>query len=91
MASDRPAPVIGADELLVMVARLLADGDTTHTLDAAERAGLLALARVVAHASERATAPLSTYVAGLALASAPPADRGNRIAALVRGLEEAIR
>jgi len=88
MNTDRPAPAIAAEAWLEMVRQLLSGDAGTLPLDAAERAALLDLARVAAHTSERITAPLSTYLAGLALASIPAAERAERIAALVRRLEE---
>ena len=88
MNTDRPAPAIAAEAWLEMVRQLLSGDAGTLPLDAAERAALLDLARVAAHTSERIAAPLSTYLAGLALASIPAAERAERIAALVRRLEE---
>jgi hypothetical protein len=88
MNTDRPAPAVAAEAWLEMVRQLLSGDAGTLPLDAAERAALLDLARVAAHTSERITAPLSTYLAGLALASIPAAERAERIAALVRRLEE---
>ncbi len=52
-----------------------------------ERAALLDLARVAAHTSERWTAPVSTFVVGLALADLPPDERAERVRALVVRLE----
>jgi len=88
MNTDRPAPAVAAEAWLEMVRQLLSGDAGTLPLDAAERAALLDLARVAAHTSERIAAPLSTYLAGLALASIPAAERAERIAALVRRLEE---
>jgi len=88
MTSDRPAPAIAAEAWLEMVRDLLSGDAETLPLEAAERAALLDLARVAAHTSDRITAPLSTYLAGLALASIPAAERAEQIAALVRRLEE---
>lgn len=88
MTTDRPAPAISAESWLAMVRELLSGDATALPLAAAERTALLDLARVAAHTSERITAPLSTYLAGLALASVPAEERSERIAALVRRLEE---
>jgi hypothetical protein len=48
-----------------------------------ERIALLDLARVSAHTSERWTAPLSTYLVGLAYADTAPEERAAAIRALV--------
>jgi hypothetical protein len=53
----------------------------------AERDGLLDLARVAAHTAERWTAPVSTFLAGVAYASVPAADRAAAIRAVVEALE----
>jgi hypothetical protein len=53
----------------------------------AERDALLDLARVAAHTSERWTAPLSTFLAGAALADLPPTERAAILADLVATLE----
>jgi hypothetical protein len=53
----------------------------------AERDALLDLARVAAHTSERWTAPLSTFLAGVALADLPPTERAAALADLVATLE----
>jgi hypothetical protein len=54
---------------------------------ATEQALLLDLARIAAHRSERWTAPVSTYLAGTALAPYEPAVRAQVLADLVAGLE----
>jgi Domain of unknown function (DUF6457) len=56
-------------------------------LSPAEEVALLDLARVAAHASERIAAPLSTFLAGVALGSLAPDQRAQRLADLVRELE----
>ncbi|GGI05186.1 DUF6457 domain-containing protein [Egicoccus halophilus] len=53
-----------------------------------ERAALLDLARIAAHTSERWTAPLSTFVAGVALADLPADERARRLRALVDDLDD---
>lgn len=88
MTTDRPAPAVAVEPWLEMVRELLSGDAETLPLAAAERTALLDMARVAARTSERITAPLSTYLAGLALASIPAAERAERIAALVRRLEE---
>jgi hypothetical protein len=60
------------------------------TLSSAERRLLLELARIAAHASERVAAPLSTYLAGVALAGLAPDVRAERLAAMVRELEAGV-
>lgn len=52
-----------------------------------ERDGLLDLARVAAHTAERWTAPVSTFLAGVAYASVPAAERAEAIRAVVGALE----
>lgn len=48
-----------------------------------ERDALLDLARVAAHTSERWTAPITTYLAGIAMAGLDPAERGAALRSLV--------
>ena len=48
---------------------------------------LLDLARVAAHTSERWSAPVSTFVVGVALADLDPGERTQRIRALADHLE----
>jgi hypothetical protein len=52
-----------------------------------ERASLLDLARVAAHTSERWTAPVTTFLAGVALATTPPDHRAATLRELVARLE----
>ncbi|MFA9432199.1 DUF6457 domain-containing protein [Egicoccus sp. AB-alg2] len=52
----------------------------------AEREALLDLARVAAHTSERWTAPLSTFLVGVACAAHDPDTRVDAIRGLVRQL-----
>lgn len=70
------------DDWLARLAAAL-PGDAPR-LGADERAALLDLARIAAHTSARWTAPLSTFVAGAALASL---DADARLAALRRVVE----
>lgn len=88
MTQDRPAPAMTANDWLSTVQGVLAGDEPAVPLTSAERVGLLDLARVAAHSSERTSAPLTTYLVGLALAAVPPAERAARIAALVRRLDE---
>jgi hypothetical protein len=71
----------------------LADRTGTRRLEEAEADAVLDLARIVAHQEERRFAPLTTYVAGLALGSSASEReaRAERIRALidiVRDLDE---
>jgi hypothetical protein len=52
----------------------------------AERVALLDLARIAARASERWTAPVTTFIAGVALTRAPDASRESALRALVDAL-----
>jgi hypothetical protein len=54
---------------------LAAEGDPRTDLSTDEERLILDLARVAAHASERVAAPLTTFVAGVALAGLPPEER----------------
>lgn len=54
----------------------------------AERDVLLDLARIAAHTSERWTAPISTFVAGLALARAAPQQRLEHLRRVVDVLDD---
>ena len=91
--SPDPAPGITPDEWFARLAEALAGsvgavGDGADgVVDAATRAALLDLARVAAHSSERWAAPISTWLAGVALAAVPEAERAQRLAALVAALE----
>ena len=88
MTPDRPTPAVTIDNWLEGVQRMLTGDQAVAPLDAAERTGLLELARVAAHTSERTSAPLTTYLVGLALAAVPPTERAARIATLVSRLDE---
>lgn len=48
---------------------------------------LLDLARVSAHTSERWSAPVSTFIVGVALAEVPPEERAQRVRAIADHLE----
>lgn len=52
-----------------------------------EVAALLDLARVAAHTAERWTAPISTFLAGVAYATVDPQQRAVALRALVTDLE----
>lgn len=65
----------------------LADEGLTVDLDDEVRELLLDLARIAAHSSERWTAPLSTWIAGMALADLTPEERLHRLRAVVASLD----
>ncbi|HEY6608202.1 MAG TPA: DUF6457 domain-containing protein [Candidatus Limnocylindria bacterium] len=56
------------------------------TLSPEEERLLLDLARLAAHSSERIAAPLTTFLAGVALADAPSPDREERLRSMVDAL-----
>ena len=60
--------------------------DPRLVLSAGEERLLLDLARVAAHSSERVAAPLTTFLAGVALGELPPAEREERLRALTEAL-----
>lgn len=74
----RPAPALAGD-----------DGSARDVgpVGGDERAALLDLARIAAHTSERWAAPISTYLAGLAMADVDPAARAELLRELVERLE----
>jgi hypothetical protein len=61
--------------------------DPALSLTRDEERALLELARVAAHSSERIAAPLTTFVAGIAMAGVPP---GPVRAAPLRSITEAL-
>jgi hypothetical protein len=74
------------DERLRTFLAELADRTGTRRLEVAEADAVLDLARVAAHQEERPFAPLTTYVAGLALGSPQEGDsqpRAEKIRALI--------
>lgn len=77
---DRPAV-----PLTDWMARLRAElgDDPSLVLTADEERLLLELARLAAHTSERIAAPLTTFVAGQAMAGRPPAERVTRLRTLL--------
>jgi hypothetical protein len=60
--------------------------DPRLALTAEEELLLLDLARISAHSSERISAPLTTFLAGVALGDLPPAERQERLRALTEAL-----
>lgn len=81
-----PPASLTCDAWLDSLAELL-PGGAVGGLGAAERAILLDLARVAAHRSERIAAPLTTYLAGVAMAGRPPEERLAALRALLAALE----
>ena len=67
-----------ADWLALLRDELGAD-DARLQLSPAEERALLDLARIAAHASERIAAPLTTFLAGVALADLPSTERAERV------------
>ena len=66
---------------LARLRSLLPDGRDLSLTDAEQR-DLLDLARIAAHRSERIAAPLSAFLAGVALADLPSDQRAQRVAEL---------
>lgn len=79
------APMTLAEWLDALRAEL-GDGDPRLALTSDEERALLELARIAAHTSERIAAPLTTFLAGVALADLSPDARAARLHALVRSL-----
>jgi hypothetical protein len=57
------------------------------SLDTDERELILDLARIAAHRGVRVGAPITTYLAGMAVAGLPAAERRERLTALVEALD----
>lgn len=83
---DGTAATVSLSEWLDRIRRSLPPGSDLR-LSPAEQHALLDLARVAAHTSERIAAPLSTFLAGVALGGLPPEKRVGRLTDLVRELE----
>jgi hypothetical protein len=81
-----PTPPLGLEAWLARLSELLAI-DVADAAGPAERAVLLDLARVAAHRSERTAAPITTYLAGVAFAGLPSAERLARLRGLLAALE----
>ncbi|MBF8289321.1 MAG: hypothetical protein HW391_289 [Chloroflexi bacterium] len=86
MSMKTDAPGIPLGDWLERLAEVLPTG-AQGTVSAAEQAALLDIARIAAHTSERIAAPISTYLAGLALATAEPDDRVAGLQRIVARLE----
>jgi hypothetical protein len=67
-------------------ASLAPEADVGTGLSAEEERLILELARIAAHTSERIAAPLTTFVAGLALAGLPSEARAQRLRQLLAQL-----
>ena len=76
-----------SDEWFSALRAAFPPGTDAPTATAAETAALLDLARVAAHASERWTAPVSTFLAGVAFATSDRAERAEALRSLVVRLE----
>lgn len=61
--------------------------DTDLDLSADDERALLDLTRVAAHRSERIAAPLTAFLAGMALAHVDPAQRAEKIQRITAALE----
>jgi hypothetical protein len=77
-----------ADWMNRLRASLAPNGSSGTNLTVEEERLILELARVAAHASERIAAPLTTFVAGLALAGLAPEERGRRLRKLIETLRD---
>jgi Domain of unknown function (DUF6457) len=73
------------NEFIERVRSLL--GPNPPSIDAGEVEAVLELARVAAHSSERRAAPVTTYLAGMAVAGAAPEAREAFLDDLVVKLE----
>lgn len=62
--------------------------DTDLDLSTDEQRALLDLTRVAAHRSERIAAPLSAFLAGMAMADLDPAQRATEMRRITAALEE---
>lgn len=81
-----PADQLTCDAWLDRLADLL-PGGPAGGLGPGERGVLLDLARVAAHRSERIAAPLTTYLAGIAVAGRPAEERLAALRDLLAALE----
>ena len=87
MQEDRPsgAPIPFATWLASVHEIVGSAGGAERSAD--ERAALLDIARISAHTSERITAPLTTFLAGVAYGSLPAGERLAALRSLVSHLE----
>jgi hypothetical protein len=86
--ADERVPVPLADWLDRLRDELAGTDDPRLALTPAEEKALLDLARVAAHTSERISAPLTTFLAGVAWGSLPPVERAERLRTLVSHLSD---
>jgi hypothetical protein len=84
--TDPANPPLDLEGWLVRLGNLLPAGVVAEA-GAAERTVLLDIARIAAHRSERIAAPITTYLAGIAFAGLPPAERLARLRELAGALE----
>ena len=68
-----------------------ADGTAPTAVSEPEREALLDLARIAAHTSERWTAPVSTFLVGVAYAALPADERTATLRTLVATLDDPDR
>ena len=86
MTANRPSPMVELGAWLDEVrAELPASGNRALTPE--EQTAILDLARVAARTSERISAPLTAFLAGVALAELSSGDRATKLRAVVVGLE----
>ena len=90
MTNDEPAPPQVTVHAWLDLVRSALASDADLGLGSAERRLLLDLSRLAAHASERPAAPLTTYLAGIALAGLDSAARVERLERLVADLQAAM-
>lgn len=84
--TEAAQPTLDLEAWLAHLARLLPAGVVAE-VGADERAVLLDLARVAAHGSERIAAPITTYLAGIAVAGRSPEERLGALRELLAALE----
>ena len=82
-STDAPVQL---EEWLARLAGQLPAGATPE-ITPAEQGALLDLARIAAHTSVRISAPISTFLVGVAYASLPGEERAARIRELTGALE----
>jgi len=81
---SRGTPIPATDWLASVHDAVGPSGGAALTAD--EQTALLDLARIAAHSSERVTAPLTTFLAGVAYGSLPAAERASALRALASKL-----
>ena len=84
-STNGPSTMTVADWLARTLEELGPEGGASITSD--EQQALLDLARIAAHRSERIAAPLTTFLAGVALGELPPLVRAEALRSLASRLE----